>query len=287
MRTASATLAILAFLMTALLTTPAARAQGESPAELRRENDELRNRVAQFEAQNLKLEQQVTALRSQLAQAQAQATRAQRDVPRLEAENKMLRDQLRALGVEPEAPASPAPRAPGSRTPDPTSAPTAVQLPDDPMACPPCLLQALRAAYDDRFASKSIDDGRADYIKEVRRWAGEMKRAHRGPITWTVEIAPSDVPGDDALPVKLRVVDPVTKDPVHTDTTAIDLGRRHTRRIISEPDQRYWTIEGVLFADPQVNADRDDEGPIPYPPFIGPYAEFEFGLSVRVISPAQ
>jgi len=293
MRTAHPTLAILATLLLALLTPHGALAQGESPGDMRRENDELRNRVAQLEAQNKKLEQEATALRSQVAQAQAHAARAQRDLPKLRAEIDALHAQLRALGVEPESPtptgapgATPPGATPGSRPGQPAD-PGVAGLPNDPMACPPCLLEALRASYDQRFGTRSIDDNRADFVKDVRRWAGEMKREHRGIVSWTIEIQPDDIPGDEALPVRVRVVDPVSKEPYYAQPAAVDLGRRHTRRLMSEPDQRYWVIDGVFAADPQLNADRDDEGPIPFPPFIGPFAEFDFNLSVRGIAPAQ
>lgn len=288
MRTAHATLVMIILLFASLLQAPSAWAQGETPGDMRRENDELRNRVAQLEAQVKKLEQEATSLRSQYAQAQAQLARAQRDTPALQAENEALRAQLRALGVEPETPATtttPGRTAPGAPAPERDGVGGLSNL--DPMACPPCLLQALRGSYEERFGSRSIDEDRAEYVKDVRRWAGEMKRDHREPVSWTVEIDPQSIPGDDSMPVKLRVVNPDTREPLVDQVSAVDLGRRNTRRIMSEPDQRFWTIDGVFYADPQVNADRLDEGLIPYPPFIGPFAEFDFGLSVRSVAPAD
>lgn len=276
-----ASLAILAALLTLLIAIPRARAQGESPGDLRRENDRLRNRVAQLEARNQTLEEDSESLRKRLAQIQAQLARLQSDVPALREENAALKQQLRDHNIEPRSAGSPG-AAPGG----PASTPGASDLPDDPLACPPCLLEALRSSYAERFGSRDVESDRAGYLRDVRRWTGEMRRKFRDTVAWTVEIDPNDVPGDVGLPVKLRVVDPGSHEPYHTRTVAVDLDRRHTRRIMAEPDTRYWLIEGVFYANPDVNVDRVEEGPIPFPPFIGPFAEFDFRFSARSVAPA-
>ena len=244
-------------------------AQAESPADLRRENDTLRNRVAQLEAANTKLEDESDRLRKRVSQLESQ-------LARLQAENTKLRN--------------PETSKPGDTPAGPTSTGGQPQsnLPADPLACPPSLLSALKAKYQEEFAKRTItDQNRADYIKDVRRWALEMKREFKDRVTWTVEIKPADVPGDERLPVKLRVVDPDTHEPYHTDPVAIDLGARNTRRVMLEPDKNLWVLEGVFFADPDVNSSRETEGTLNYPPLIGPFAEFKFGLSVRSIVPAE
>lgn len=260
-------LAIAALVLPVLIGAPRAHAQGESPADLRRENDTLRNRVAQLEAANTKLEQDNRRLQKRVTQLEAQ-------LARLQAENNKLRAQGATPANSPSAPAS----SPGD---------SQAKLPADPLSCPPALLKALKAKYKEEFAGRTITDmNRADYIKDVRRWALQMRREFRDRVTWTVEIDPADVPGDDKLPVKLRVVDPDTHEPYHADPVSVDLGYS-TRRVMLEPDKKFWVLEGVFFADPSVNPNREAAGTMDYPAFIGPFAEFKFGLSVRSIVPAE
>lgn len=262
-------LVIATLLLLVLLASPRATAQAESPADLRRENDNLRNRVSQLEAANKKLDEEATRLRERVSQLESQ-------LARLQAENTKLRNR------DADAPADSAP------APESTGGEPQANLPDDPLACPPSLLRALKTKYEEEFDDRAITpETRSDYIKDVRRWALDMKREFRDRITWTVEIDPAGVPGDEKIPVKLRVVDPDSRDAYHADPVAIDLGYRNTRRIMSEPNQRYWVLEGVFFADPNVNPNRDRPGALDYPPFIGPFAEFAYGLSVRSVTPAQ
>ena len=276
----------LAILTLTLLLAPATRAlaQAESPADLRREIDTLRNRVAQLEAANDQLQRDLPPLRRRTAQLEAQLARVQAEAARLRDENDALERQLREHGLVPAVPGS---DSTGADSPTPPSSETA-ELPSDPMACPASLLVALTRDYDDRFADRSLDPrARAEYVRDVRRWTLDVKREFRNRVTWTVEIDPSSVPGDDNLPVRLRVVDPDSRRPYHTDTVSIDLGSRNTRRIMTDPDRRYWALDALFFADPGVNPDRESAGSLDYPPFIGPFAEFGYGLSVRSLTPAK
>jgi hypothetical protein len=248
---------VLSTIVLVLSIVSSAQAQ-QSAADLRREIDLLKQRIAQLEAQ----------------------------LDRARDENAQLREENQKLkGARPAG--TPRPSTSPATTPEeaPDSQDT-LATPDDPFASPEALLVALKVSYEEQFADDPGARG-PQRIADVRRWARDAQRDFRRRVEWVIEIDSADGAPPANAPIPFFVLDAETGQRLHRDPVSVRFPARFQRRIIDDSGQEHWSIIGMLAATPKVNPDRLTSGFIDVPPFIGAYAEFEFDLRVNSVSPAD
>lgn len=266
---------LLIALFAAVLAPQAALAQtrAPTPAELRRENDALRERVAQLEAELNSATETIESLREQMDALGDQ----------LESLRRELRQRPADTSGD-DAPAEPA-------TPEPTFA----EVPTgEPLSSPEAMYQALRESYDAELSGmpRETDPEFRRFISELSQWSRMMRREIRGQAEWVIEITGVVVDDEDELVVSYRVIDPESRLPYSDREHQLELPRGIAeRRFRDNPDHELWLVRGRAFASPQVNRDREEVGFFDIPRFIGPFAEFGFQLDletfVRVADPEE
>jgi len=272
-----AAVACAAVMRLPVVDTPAmAQPEQASPADLRRENDQLRERVA--------------AMQAQLAERN-------RRIKQLEDEVKALKEQAKAAPGTPETapggtPARPTPPA-GTPAPRPTTppppAPTGptAPLPAEALASPESMFAALTKDYDEATKSMTLetDDDRKRFIREASKWARGIERKHRGMVEWIIEVVSATDAGGRTT-VEYRVVDPDSRLPYGTLAQTMVLPSRTGKPLADRKDQKFWKLTGTFGAKPTINADRESSGFFDVPKLIGPFAEFGYDLSVTTLTPA-
>ena len=241
----------------ALHPAPAMAQPADSAAALRRENDQLRERLSQLEARIKQLERENEALKLEI-------------------------QRLRDAGV----PVKPgAPPIPGLV---PTTTDVIAPQSQQPLASPDALLVALQGSYAEQFGDRPIeDDGKGDRIQEVRRWTREAERSFRGNIEWVIRIDKENLPAAATDPIPFWIIDAESGKLLHAKPVKATIPTRFAVRILENTDTPVWDLRGALTARPTVNADRPDEGLLNFPPFIGPFAEFGYDLSIRNAAPHE
>lgn len=251
------TVLALALALMALASPGAAAQNSDSAAALRRENDQLRERVSQLEARIKQLERDNESLKVEVA-------------------------RLRAAGT-PTKPATPG--APGTVPVTTDVLPAEGQ---EPLASPDALFGALVAHYTTHFADRSFDDTtRSQQIQEVRRWTRDAERAFKGNVEWVIRIDKENLPPSASEPIPFWVIDPASGKLLHPRPVRSVLPVRIASRILENADTPVWDVRGQLAATPTVNAERAERGMLDFPPFIGPYAEFAYDLTVRTAVPRE
>jgi len=176
----SAPLPILLGLMILTIGGLGPPAAGQSQAEIRRENQSLRTRVADLEVE-------MKALRE---------------------ENERLRKELAQAGQSGGA-------ATGSARPPAPPVPLPVTIDESkPEASPRSLLRSIRESYAKTTADLEMGDDadtsqRTTYLRRLDRWAPRTNREHRLQVDWHVRIlSDSVVPYGRRFVLKMEAVDP-------------------------------------------------------------------------------
>lgn len=256
-------LTFLACVGLALLAEGAHAQPEQTPAEMRREIDLLRQRVAQLEAQ----------LESAVERAD-----------RLESENRELRRQLAAAQETNSREGS------GERVESlevPIDKPLEKgDLPEAWESSPESLFAALQASYE-RAMRGASRESRADeerYLARVGRWVREAEREFRGDVEWTVRVTRVLERPDHGGDVMMQVVDPGTGRAWGEAFTMV-MPRAYRELLDEAPGRNYWIVSGTLTATPRVNRERDEPGFFLHPLFIGAFAEFDYAFKVRRMIP--
>jgi len=250
---------LLALVCAFLLGAPSgALAQATDPTvNLRRENDQLRERVRQLEARIKDLERENGTLKLEL-------------------------ERMRAAG-KPGTPGNPG--APGSVPTTTDVVPLETQA---PMACPDALLAALQASYAKAFEGQTVTEAnKAQYIQDVRRWIRSSEREFKGSIDWVIRVDKENLPSKPEEPIPFWVIDPASGKLLHPKTVKSVFARSAASKILENTDITVWDAKGVLAATPITNADRAEQGMLDYPPYIGPFAEFQYELTIRSVLPHE
>ncbi len=250
-----------------------------SPADLRAENDRLRERLAELE--------------TELAESR-------RRIARLEDLVRSLRRELAEADVADRAadgPAGPTPapesQAGGeSRLEDPT-ADSAAPIPDDPYAAPDALQRRLTLELANEFAAAPPTEQRDlnRYLADLRRWARIASQTYRAPVDWLVQIvdrpSPTEPPAPPPPPIAIvQIIEQETGRTIG-EPFPLTLGPRELARLNENREQEAWILSGVIAAAPVVNPERRDQGLFNTPPLLGPYVEFGYDFSVRALRPAE
>jgi len=251
------------FLIGVVPTAPARAQDDQSTAILQRENDLLRERVAQLESQLAHSRKRITDLEKQVAELQAR------------------------VAAPPAAPSTDG--GSGAAPPDEQPMPVYAEIPADPMAGPDSLFLALKADYETRFKNMSFDSDadRKRYIAEVGAWARQAPRALRGSFDWLIEVVQPIVEEREEATIEFRVIDPSSGNPCSDRFYTMKIPGRMARPISVMRDRRLWVVKGTLAAKPGVNASRQDVGAFDTPRFIGPFAEFGFEVTPRSVQPYE
>lgn len=178
----------------------------------------------------------------------------------------------------------------GPESPEAESEPRA-PLPADALASPASLLRELRALYYENM--RQVPDAspaeRAEYKERVALWCRLTKRELRGKRTWLIELDDLVPLGRDRAVARLTVIDEQTGlrvgDPVDVAVPA-----RFASRVQDDPRYDRWLLTAIVIASPSYNESRVTRGVFEYPPFVGPYVDFDFELdwvSLRGWRPGQ
>lgn len=244
----------------------------ESMADLRRENEMLRQRIAQLEAQLATAREEAEGLREA---------------------NRVLVRELEER-TRPAPTPRPEPEATPAETPPPVTAEPPVErrreFPDpagaDPFAFPDALLSAIQRSHDDAMGSETLDRKQpAGYFSALRRWASSANRAFRGRIDWVVSVSDERGAIPAQQPVRVFVVDPETLQPLHREAFIVELSSRDRRRMAEESSRQAWRLVGQIAPQVRINPDRPERGVFNTPVFLGPFAEFDYELRVLSVSP--
>lgn len=234
------------------------------------------------------LRQENQRLREKVAELDAQLAEARRRIARLE-------ETIRTLRAQPQQPdaaagASPAPAAPAQ------PAASAEPLPDDPYAAPDALYAALKKDFESTVGAlpRTTDQETDRYVREARRWVRQMAQRQRRVVDWQVRVLdpsarrsgePAPAIAPSAGDATVVIVNPSTGatigDPFRVALTARDMGR-----VEEGCKSGIWTLSGVFAASPTVDYPPPSQ-PVIFnaPRMIGPFVEFGYELNVRAIAP--
>ncbi|MCP3905421.1 MAG: hypothetical protein GY715_17485 [Planctomycetes bacterium] len=250
-------LLLIATAVLAFATAPAGAQQ--SPSELRRENERLR----------------------------ADAATTKKELTTLREEVKRLRDEIAALKKQLVA-ARQATPAPSAQQPEPISIDES-RFETSPRALFKVLVKGYGEVTTGLFMGNSEDDpDRVVYTRKVDRWVRRVNREFKKQIEWHVRLEDPTNPLPHPHMLRLQAVDPKTGtrlgDPFDVGVTRAlmsKLRQMETRRELDE----VLVLRGVLRPTVRFNRDREIRGAFDKPPFIGPFAEFGFGVDATSLVP--
>lgn len=261
-------------LLAAFIFTVAVHAQpGASPSELRRENDQLKERVHELEAATSRLQEEVDQLTATIAALRSELAAA-------------LQALQEAKSVAPATPetieeeSAPIPEMPSESQPS-------IDLAQHPFASPAALYEALKREYTAALGDQPFEtpEEHAQFLRDVRRWVNQIKLNRRSAVTWEVELESSDRVDTQVVDCMFAVIWPETNEPLG-EPFLVRLSGRDALRVLESPDTHRWILEANLAARPVINESRAEAGVFNAPRLIGPFVEFDYDLSVRSIRPA-
>jgi len=225
-----------------LLTTSTARAQSD------------------LAKQNVRLKEQVVELEKRLE-------RADQQIKALSAEVRRLRAEKSAGG-----------NAPKTTAPGTDDAPAADA---DPFASPDAFIAAVRANYNNSFGDFDPSNRRekTNRIREVRRWAGEVKRKMQSGISWDVMLDASESGAIGRIDARFRLVNAESGE-AEGEAFVVRLSTDKVRALKRADASAVWSLEGLLTARIGIEPDRvtaDDDG---RGIFVGAMAELFFDIRV-------
>ena len=268
-------------MLLALAPAPAALARAdETVADLRRENDQLRERIAQLEAtlatlleQNQALIDEPRALRSEVAEL-----------------NRRVQDTSDAVEEQRATSGTPMPK------PIEFEAPELAPPTDDPLASPGQLLEALIRDHDGRYPELALEtaDQRTRYVRDLQRWFKTLERDFTTRVEWLVDVVDSSpVVDDEGKPTGARtlvfyVIDPESNLPFDANPSTISVDSRSALRLLDNDEGvTRWRLAGIAAPTPILNTERTERGLIDTPPFIAPYVEFAYAFRVTAMLPVE
>lgn len=259
---------VLVWIAMAIVGGGVARAQDESPAELRK-------RLEVAEANSARLEAELERVREERREARLRVRELEAELRQLRADLAEADETIAAMRTES-----------GQRDViDPTT-PPAPDGPLDAMRSPGTMLAVLRQQYETEIAGLPLEGKREQeaYRDLVQSWIERVKTELRGRATWLVrveDVEPADRRGMAAL--RLAVLDDVAGEVI--DAPVVVTVRASQAKQITDATggTGVWRLSGVFAPSPIYAPDRDAIGTFDYPPFIGRYAEFGYTFDVRSI----
>ncbi len=224
----------------------------------------------ELKAENERLVQEMREARALIERLQGELSLLQNERRGLLARVRDAEQVLNALRLELEA---------GESGGAGTGLAVRAPAPQDALASPASLLRELRNRYFEtmRDVPDTTTAESAEYKQQVALWCRLTERELRGRRTWLVEL-------DDLIPLRggravarLSVIDEASGLPI-AEAVDVEVPRRFIDRVENDPRYERWLLTTVVIAAPRYNADRATRGVFEYPPFVGPYADFDFEL---------
>lgn len=257
------------------LSASPARAQDSPPSvsELRRENEQLRIRIDELEAQLVKSQEAIARLLEQVRELNDQIAQLRRDL------------QERPQTAPDGNGAAPEPTPPTDDTQAYATLPS-----DSPFAAPEALFAEVKESYESIFADIetpfSSSEERARYLRDVEAWSKSQRRSLRSQIEWTIQVRRMFNGDREPLTIEYRAVDPQTRLPYSDRRFTLQLPSRFERRVLDESETEFWQVRGIAGAAVTINRERESIGFFDVRPFVGPFVEFGIDLSLTSILPA-
>lgn len=267
---------LLALALLLLFSVPCSQALAQdsppSVSELRRENEQLRLRIDELEAQLTRSQEAISELLEQVNALTARVVALQEEL------------QQRPAGT------------PGDQgSPDESGAAEPAQtyatLPEaEPFAAPETMLRSVLESYAEVFGEIETpfesSDARNRYLRDVDAWSKVMRRTLRSQVEWTIEVRSLKKEDREPMFLEYRVVDAASRLPYSDRYFTLQVPSRFERRIAQESDIRFWQLRGVTSASLNINRDRESVGFFDVRPFIGPFVEFGLDVALSSIVPA-
>lgn len=258
---------VLLMALTATLSClpPTAQAQPEaSTNDLRRENDQLRERVAQLQAQVAERNKRIKELEDRVKELEKGG----------------------APGSPPPSTPAPTTKSPEPPPPQPGSTGPTATPPEDPLASPESMFTVLSTEYTEAVGSlpRESDADSKRYLREVSKWAKAAERKHRGSIDWVITVQKVTEEAGRTT-IEYRVLDATSGLPYGTTPSQLVLTGRLAKQVTDQPNQKTWKLVGTVAAKPIVNPDRAEPTLFNVPRLIGPFAEFDFDVTVTTLTP--
>lgn len=243
------------------------------------------------------LQEQNEDLTEQVAQLQENLRVAQRENQRLADRIAQLEQQLAAMRR-----AAPPPPAPPTTTTKPSTPGTGTRPSLDeqvtidetaPSSSPRALFRTLRESYEQTMGGLPIGEPgspeRRDYMKKLEKWKIGIDKLHQGLFAWHVRAVDSRPINRRERVVTFEAVDPQTDvrlgDPfdVLLSRTLVD----RLARMEERGELGVLVMRGYLQPDVVIDPERETKGTFDRPPFIGPFAAFDFQLVAKSLLPVE
>jgi hypothetical protein len=253
-RTGHFLLVAITMVCVAGLTDSAAGWQDQSPAQLRIENQQLRDRIEELERDLQEKDQQLSL--------------AQRKIDALESTNARLRDRFgNRGGSAPDT--SDDPVVPMRET---------AAVPEYPFASPASMLAMLEQDYQaaTNGTTFATSGDRTVYMRTIRRWAAQKKGDISGPVRWTIRVISSSG-GRGKVRFDIEVLEDGGDLPIGEVFQIEVLGRFAQKlkdAVGGDPVQLEGMFTGTIVIDEALEASED-------PMFIGPFAMLMYRLKIR------
>jgi hypothetical protein len=216
----------------------------ESPSQLQRENERLRD-------ENTKLQRE---LEEALARVAA-----------LEAEVRRLEQQLAA--AEEATPAAPPP-----------------PLPEDPFAAPDAMFAHVRERYEEAFRDypNEAEQDRNRYQRDVQRWSQQINRDLVADVEWLIRLDALTQRDGRTYLMRYWVIDPTTKKEIGARYST-SLTEREAKLFTRWGEGDMLLIGARFGAELDFDSKRAEPSMFDYPRFVGPYATFGYELVFRKV----
>jgi len=238
---------VLLIVLGSISASPALAQNGASPAELRRANDQLRERITELEAALSESRRRIEALESRVEEFTKKPEDLQQDVP----------DPI-------PTPADPADRP----------------IPTEPSSCPDALYGSLVDNYNEAFPGIEIPA-----FAEVQQWIDRV-RHERQRITWLIEVHEIiAVRGKDSS-LRVNLIDPESGDAI-CGNFILPVSYTEAVRIGDATGIMVWECSGTFTANPIADRSRPEFDNEMTPRLIGPFAVFGWTFDVQRIKPVE
>lgn len=292
-RTGSAPFLTVAALLGALLApAPFTHAQGSKPASGGSKDSTPADPAAENEA----LKQKIKELEEQLEQAQKRIKDLNTDTDSLRKEIKRLQKEGGGGATPTPSPGQPvkpsAPSVPNSKPGGP-STPETGQVSGDPLSSPAALMQTLQRDYEKKFGSapKGTPAEVAKLKRAVEQWVSQQPRQFKGQTDWTIRVLEAETNPNKLRPlrVKYEVLQTGTDKVIGEPCQSMFEGR-FAKMMSDSPNQKKWKLTATIVAKPVFDPERDagdKKTNTSDRPLIGPYAVFDFEVTVVNLNPTM
>ncbi|HVZ95123.1 MAG TPA: hypothetical protein VG797_11505 [Phycisphaerales bacterium] len=254
-------IAWIAALALVVLSAPASFAQqgAQSEADLRRENDQLKQQLQE----------------------------SQKRVQTLQAEVERLRKMIAAKPSGEQSPQGTnggGGSAPAGENKDAFEPP-----PADPLASPASMFVAVVKSYETELTPlpRETKAEQARFTAEAKKWAAKTTRDIRGRAEWTVDSVKVLADARGEREVEFRVISPATGKAYGPPVT-VKMRADLAQKLANQPPEGRWKIAGMASAAPKVKPEYERPGAFDAPQkFVGPCVEFELEFSALSVMAAD